>query len=300
MAMANSTALQGVAEGIAAATGARCACAPLPERTVCGGSINQCYLWRCDTRPMFVKLADRAHFAMLEAEAAGLRELAAAQALRVPQVLAIGCAEWSAFLALEWIETTAPVRGTEQRLGERLAAQHRVSAPAFGWHRDNTIGRTPQLNGWLSDWVEFVRERRLRYQLSLATKNGFGNLLQGVGERLLESVGDLLARHQPQPSLLHGDLWGGNWFADSHGEPVVFDPAVYFGDREADLAMTHLFGGFGRAFYQAYEAEAPLAAGAGTRCELYNLYHVLNHANLFGGGYARQARAMIDRLLSQV
>jgi len=292
------SALRAVADGLAAQTGARCS--PLPERAVSGGSINQCYLWHGETRPLFVKVADRAQFAMLEAEAAGLRELAAAQALRVPQVLAIGCAEQSAFLALEWIESGAAGRGAEHRLGERLAAQHRVTARAFGWHRDNTIGRTPQLNGWLSDWVEFVRERRLRPQLALAARNGFGDLLEAVGERLLESVADLLAGRRPQPSLLHGDLWGGNWFADSHGEPVVFDPAVYFGDHEADLAMTRLFGGFGRAFYQAYEAEAPLAAGADTRFELYNLYHVLNHANLFGGGYARQARAMLDRLLSQV
>jgi fructosamine-3-kinase len=109
----------------------------------------------------------------------------------------------------------------------------------------------------------------------------------------------LLAGHRPAASLLHGDLWGGNWLAALSGEPVLIDPAVYYGDRETDLAMTRLFGGFGERFYQAYQAAAPLAPAAQRRAELYNLYHVLNHANLFGGGYARQARAIIERLLAQ-
>jgi fructosamine-3-kinase len=247
---------------------------------------------------LFVKVAELARLEMLRAEAEGLNELARAHSVRVPRVLACGQANQWAFLVLEWIESGPASAEAERKLGARLAAQHRVTAREFGWERDNTIGLTPQLNTPLADWVTFFRERRLRYQLDLAVGNGFGSLLREPGERLLEKLPELLAGHAPRPALLHGDLWGGNWLADSRGEPVIFDPAVYYGDREADLAMTRLFGGFGRAFYDAYEAEAPLPPGHEIRCELYNVYHVLNHANLFGGGYARQARGMIDRLIS--
>ena len=288
-------------EALAREIGARLGvtCAPGPERAVSGGSIHRCYLWRCGAGPLFVKVADESAASVFEAEAAGLAELAAAHAVRTPALRARGVAGGRAFLALEWIETRRSDHDSEHRPGERLAAQHRVTAEQFGWRMDNSIGRTPQVNGWLPDWVEFFRERRLRCQLHLASRRGFGKLLERPGGRLLEKVGALLEGHRPQPSLLHGDLWGGNWFADVGGEPVIFDPAVYYGDREADLAMTRLFGGFGQAFYAAYEAVAPLPAGQAVRRELYNLYHVLNHANLFGAGYASQARSMIERLLAQ-
>lgn len=276
------------------------ACEPEPERGVSGGSIHRCYLWRCRETPLFVKMAGVRAAAELDAEAAGLEELTAAEAVRVPKILARGLAAGYAFLALEWIEARPAGRESERRLGERLAAQHRVTCARFGWRIDNTIGRTLQRNGWLTDWTEFLRERRLRPQLELACERGFGSIVAEAGGRLLESVGALLDGHRPHASLLHGDLWAGNWLADREGEPVIFDPAVYYGDRETDLAMTRLFGGFGRAFYAAYEADAPLTPGHAVRAELYNLYHVLNHANLFGGGYARQARSMIDRLLAEV
>jgi protein-ribulosamine 3-kinase len=275
-------------------------CAGEPESAVSGGSIHRSYCWRCGGRLLFVKIADRAGEVALAAEAAGLEALAQAQAVRVPRVLARGGVARSAFLALEWIESRPAGRAAEHRLGERLAAQHRASGAAFGFPTDNFIGRTPQPNAMLADWAEFFRERRLRPQLALAAQNGFAALLEPAATRLLEAVGALLADHRPQPSLLHGDLWAGNWLADARQEPVIFDPAVYYGDREADLAMTRLFGGFGRAFYDAYLAEAPLPAGHALRAELYNLYHVLNHANLFGGGYVRQARASMDRLLAEV
>ena len=236
---------------------------------------------------------------MLIAEAEGLRELASAHAVRIPEVYECGVSDDHAFLAIERIEVASATAECEALLGEQLAAQHRVTKPAFGWHRDNTIGRTPQRNAWCTDWVEFYRERRLRFQLDLAYTNGFASLLEMRGERLLACLPALLAGHTPQPSLLHGDLWGGNWLAGAGGVPYLFDPAVYYGDREADLAMTHLFGGFGAAFYRAYESAWPLEAGHAMRRELYNLYHVLNHANLFAGGYARQAREMIDGLLAE-
>jgi protein-ribulosamine 3-kinase len=289
-------------EAIAGEIGAQLgkACAPEPEDAVSGGSINRCYRWRCGDATLFVKVADARGAAALAAESAGLALLAEAHAVRIPGVLARGSAGRNTFLALEWIDSRPAGRSAEHRLGERLAAQHRVTAAQFGLADDNFIGATRQPNGWVADWAEFFRERRLRHQLALAVQNGFGEVLEKPGARLLEAVDALLAGHRPQPSLLHGDLWAGNWLADEHEEPVIFDPAVHYGDRETDLAMTRLFGGFGRAFYDAYHDAAPLPAGHAVRAELYNLYHVLNHANLFGGGYARQARASIDRLLAEV
>jgi fructosamine-3-kinase len=285
-----------MAREIGARTGTRCADAP--EQRVSGGSINDCYRWASGVGEMFVKVAPAEGLPMFEAESAGLTELDRARALRIPRVLACGLAANAAFLALEWIEAGEGGGPCEARLGEGLAALHAVTEPRFGWLRDNTIGRTPQANDWSLDWVEFFRERRLRPQLELAARNGFGELLGAPGERLLGCVDRLLSGHHPAPSLLHGDLWGGNWLASSTGEPVLFDPAVYYGDRETDLAMTRLFGGFGVTFYRAYQAAAPLAPGWEARVELYNLYHVLNHANLFGRTYAAQARRSVDHLLA--
>lgn len=273
---------------------------PEPERRVAGGSINRCYRWPTESGPAFVKVAASAAAPMLEAEAAGIAELARARAVRVPRVLACSRAGASAFLALEWLEAGAATEASAERLGRQLAAQHAVTAPQHGWWRDNTIGSTPQANGAMDSWPEFFRERRLRPQLRLAVANGFGALLETPGERLLEGVGALLETHRPQPSLLHGDLWGGNWLATPDGVPAIFDPAVYYGDRETDVAMTALFGGFGPRFYRAYAAAAPLPPGAELRRELYNLYHVLNHANLFAGGYAASARRVIERLLAEL
>ncbi len=286
-----------LAQEMAALRGSPCAAAP--ERTIAGGSTNRCYLWPAASGAMFVKVGPVSAQVAFAAEADGLRELRSARVLRVPEVLATGTVDAAAFLALEWIEPGAADEACERRLGEGLAALHRVTAACFGWRRDNTIGRTPQSNSWTADWVEFFRERRLRPQLVLVSRQGFAGLLAERGERLLEAVPALLAGHSPAPALLHGDLWGGNWLASARGEPVLVDPAVYYGDREADLAMTHLFGGFGRAFYEAYAAAAPLPAGVALRKELYNLYHVLNHANLFGGSYPRTARSLIDRLLAE-
>jgi protein-ribulosamine 3-kinase len=287
-----------LAAEIARLAGVRCA--PNPQGRLGGGSIHACYRWPTAGAPLFVKVAASTARAALEAEAEGLGELERAQALRTPRVLACGVAGDSAFLALEWLEAGAASRACEELLGRGLAAQHQVRAREFGWRRANTLGSTPQANGPLASWTEFYRERRLRPQLTLAAVNGFGALLAASGERLLAALPQLLGEHHPQPALLHGDLWGGNWLATASGEPAVFDPAVYYGDPECDLAMTRLFGGFGAAFYRAYLAAAPLPPGAQLRAELYNLYHVLNHANLFGGGYAGQARQMIERLLAEL
>jgi protein-ribulosamine 3-kinase len=273
---------------------------PQPAGQAHGGSINTCYRWESDVGSLFVKVAAADSRAMLEAEAVGLEELRRAAAVRVPRVLGVGMHESQSWLALEWIQLGARTGEAEAALGERLASQHRCTAPAFGWYRGNTIGSTSQVNDWMSDWVEFFREHRLRHQLELAGKKGHGGRLQRRGEELLERMGGLFTTYRPAPSLLHGDLWGGNWGVDEGGEPVIFDPAVYYGDREADLAMTRLFGGFGARFYAAYEAAWSPDAGSRARTDLYNLYHVLNHLNLFGGGYSGQALALMERLLAEL
>ena len=165
---------------------------------------------------------------------------------------------------------------------------------------ENTIGSTPQHNNRHDDWVEFWRQERLGRQLQFAAGNGYGGVLQSQGEKLLERFQGFFQDYQPQASLLHGDLWGGNAAADGRGNPVMFDPACYFGDRETDIAMTELFGGFGAEFYAAYQAEYPLDAGYKVRKTLYNLYHILNHLNLFGRAYLAQANNMIEGLLAEL
>ena len=248
-------------------------------------------------RRWFVKINRRNARRMFETELMGLRALRGAAAVRVPEPVACGDDGGTAFLVCEWLDLRPLSEDAEEVLGEQLAALHRCTNEAFGFDADNFIGSTPQPNGWMEDWCAFWRERRLAPQLALARENGFGGRLQTLGERLMARLNALLAGHAPQPSLLHGDLWSGN--AAACGDvPVIFDPAAYYGDREADLAMTELFGGFGPRFYAAYRAAWPLDAGYELRRELYKLYHVLNHANLFGGGYAAQAERMMARLLA--
>ena len=287
-----------LAAALARATGLQVA--PRPERAVGGGSVGECLRWSSEGGDLFVKLGPATSLEMFSAEADGLRELGSAAALRVPEVRGVGTASGQAFLALEWIEFAAASSRTEAMLGAGLARLHRTVAPRFGWRRDNTIGATPQHNDWTDDWAQFFATRRLGFQLDLAERNGHGGRLIERGRLLCERLAAFLAGHRPRPSLLHGDLWGGNWAADASGGPVIYDPAVYYGDREADLAMTRLFGGFGRDFYAAYESEWSLDPGAAQRVALYNLYHVLNHLNLFGGGYAAQAGSLIERLLAEV
>ena len=275
-------------------------CAAHPDQVLSDSARRRCFRWPCACGAVFLKVVPAEDHAQLVAEAIGLTELAKAGVLRVPQVRAQGVVGADAFLALEWIDAAEPTALSHRKLGERLAALHQVHSERFGWHRDNSIGPTPQMNGWLSDWPTFWRERRLRPQLDRLIRRGMGALLESPGLQLLEQTAVLLGGHRPEASLLHGDLWGGNWCADASGAPVIFDPAVYYGDRETDLAMTRLFGGFGTAFYESYLAAAPLAPGHALRADLYNLYHVLNHANLFGGDYPGQAFTLMRRLLAQV
>ncbi len=266
--------------------------------SVGGGCINQTYRVGSDAGDFFVKLNDASGLDMFEAEADGLAELGRAAGLRVPQPVCWGQSGGWAFLVMECLELSGS--GDPAALGEGLAALHRITAEWFGWHRDNTIGSTPQINRREQDWQTFWSEHRLGFQLRLAAANGAGAGATEAGQRLVEVLPTLLEGHEPVASLLHGDLWSGNYSFTRSGEPAVFDPAVYYGDREADLAMTELFGGFGKTFYAAYGAAWPLDPGYSLRKVLYNLYHILNHFNLFGGGYLSQAQRMMERLLSEV
>lgn len=236
-----------------------------------------------------------------EREAEGLRALAAAGAIRVPRDPVAGHAGGVAFLVMEAVPTGRPKPGFFADFGRRFARLHRETvhrAPEpFGFPHDNYLGSTPQPNAWAADWVEFFRERRLGHQLRLARERGFSDAeLDRLGERLLDRLGEWLDLPEEPACLLHGDLWGGNYLSDDQGDPVLIDPAVYYGHREADLAMTELFGGFDSAFYDAYEAEWPLPPGSPERRELYQLYHLLNHLNLFGRGYRARCVEVLRRL----
>lgn len=275
---------------------------PAGQRDIGGGCISAATILSDGRRDYFVKHNDPSRIDLFEAEADGLQALDRAGALRVPCPVCWGSDGTVSYLVLERLDLLGgSIRGAEA--GRRLAELHRSGLDdgerAFGWHRDNYIGATHQPNGELADWVAFWRHHRLGFQLELAARNGHGRALQGPGERLLAGLDGLIG-HRPSPSLLHGDLWGGNLGHLRDGTPVIYDPAVYRGDREADLAMTELFGGFGADFYAAYRESWALDPGYQTRKTLYNLYHVLNHLNLFGTGYLGQAQSMIGRLLAEL
>ncbi|MGM3305990.1 fructosamine kinase family protein [Anabaena sp. WFMT] len=266
--------------------------------SVSGGCINQGYAVSDSKLTYFVKFNQASQVAMFEAEMLGLQQMRNTKTIRVPQPLCWGTASNSGYIVLEWLEMTDGNSKFWQKMGHNLAAMHKTSSnEGFGWKMNNTIGSTPQINTWKSDWIEFYTQHRLGYQFQLAKRQGGSFPLEN---KLLAAIPELLADHQVQPSLVHGDLWGGNAGFTIDGEPVIFDPATYFGDREVDIAMTELFGGFPPIFYQGYAEVFPLDEGYEKRKTLYNLYHVLNHFNLFGGGYASQANQMIERILRSV
>ncbi|MBI1195076.1 MAG: phosphotransferase [Gammaproteobacteria bacterium] len=267
-------------------------------RSVGGGCINQTYRIDSGEHAYFVKLNDPDAYDMFAVEAEGLTEIRASNSVRVPEVIGHGIHAGRACLILEYIDLRPLGAASAGRFGEQLAQMHRSRAKDYGWTRDNTIGSTPQDNARQNDWIKFWSENRIGFQLDLAARNGYGGSLQRQGERLLAAMPGLLAGHQPEPSLLHGDLWGGNCAADSEGNPVIFDPACYHGDRECDLAMTELFGSLPSDFYRAYQSAWPIDSGYTIRRDLYNLYHILNHLNLFGGHYLGQAESVIRRLLA--
>jgi protein-ribulosamine 3-kinase len=247
----------------------------------------------------FAKVNEVDRAPMFAAEADGLEALRAAGAIVVPQVVTHGKDDDHSWLVLQWFDLGPLDEHSAANLGVALAEQHRKPQQRFGWARDNFIGASPQINGWSDDWPAFWRDRRLHAQLRLAARNRLPSRMIDRGERLAADCAAFFATYRPIPSLLHGDLWSGN-AAAANGRPCVFDPAVYVGDREADIAMTELFGGFPRDVGVAYRTEFPLDDGYTVRREFYNLYHVLNHANLFGGAYVGQAAQSIEQLLAEI
>jgi fructosamine-3-kinase len=248
----------------------------------------------------FVKIAAAEQRGRLRAEARGLEALRAARAVRVPQLWLAGGEGRYYFLMLEYLDLHAGDASAHARLGTQLAVQHRDTGPAFGFERDNYIGATPQANTQGNDWPLFWREQRLLPQLRLAQKESGARAWVDDGLRLAERVGEFFASYRPEASLLHGDLWPGNAGFLKDGTPVIFDPAVYYGDRETDLAMTEMFGGLPPAFHAAYREAWPLDSGYAVRKGLYKLYHLLNHYNLFGESYADAVRAQTASLLSEL
>ncbi|HMN98126.1 MAG TPA: fructosamine kinase family protein [Miltoncostaeaceae bacterium] len=283
------------ADALAAAVGRALGAAVAQARPVHGGSINRALqLTLADGRAAFVKHHPDAPAGVFRAEADGLAWLAAADALRTPEVLAVADDPGAPrFLALEWI---APGPSDPQAFGRGLAALHRAGAAAFGWDRDNFIGLLPQRNDPVpGGWPEFYVERRLRPMAGQAVAAGtLDARFLGDLDRLAARLPDLAGDPEP-PARLHGDLWGGNAILAAEGGPAVLDPAVYGGHREIDLAMMRLFGGFPAAAFAAYDEAFPLAPGHADRVDLWQLYPLLVHVVLFGGGYAGQARRALAR-----
>ncbi len=287
-----------IAQHIAKATGENFSLQT--AQALSGGDINSAYCLNSQTQRYFVKLNHRSLIDMFQAESSALAELAQSNTLRVPRPICCGQTDTHAFLVLEYLVLQPKNQRTDQLLGEQLAALHQIPQAYFGWHRDNTIGSTPQKNTPATDWLVFWQQNRLQMQLNLAAEQGYSGKLQQDGTKLCQAVPKFFQGHALQASLLHGDLWGGNTAGDAQGQPVIFDPASYYGDREADIAMTELFGGFSAPFYTAYHSCFPLDAGYATRKQLYNLYHILNHLNLFGGSYLSQAQRLIAKLLAEL
>ena len=268
-----------------------------------GGCINDAAIVKTDQqKSWFVKFNSDAPDGMFSAEAQGLQTLEATNTIRVPEVITQGMlSSGQAFLVLEAIPLG---RGARERssefyetFGQQLADMHRQGTSSkFGFDADNWLGSSVQLNPWLADWTEFWITARLTPQLKMARDNGVSNRkLDQLGNRLLNRLDQILKKDLEPPSLIHGDLWSGNLLSDENGQPVIFDPACYYAHREAEFGMTKLFGGFPAEFYNAYQETWPLAEGWETRVEIYTLYHLLNHLNLFGGSYLSGCVEILER-----
>lgn len=264
---------------------------------ISGGCINQNYAISNSKITYFVKLNQPSQQSMFTAEMLSLQQIYNTKTIRVPKPICWGITKTSSYIVLEWLNLTNGNHQSWTEMGRKLAAMHKITTKqGFGWNTNNTIGSTPQINNFHASWPEFYTQNRLNHQLQLAKKGG-QNFPHTA--KLLAAIPQLFADYQTQPSLVHGDLWRGNVSFTNENEPVIFDPATYFGDREVDIAMTELFAGFPSAFYQSYQEVFPLDQGYETRKTLYNLYHILNHFNLFGSNYSSQANQMIEKILQQ-
>jgi fructosamine-3-kinase len=268
-------------------------------RTVGGGSINQAAVLDTSGGEYFLKWNTHPIDDQFELEAMALDEMRDSDTeLVIPRPITHRSPEGRTpgFLIIEYLEPGQRVADFDERLGRGLAALHRKTADAFGFHRDNYCGTTPQPNPWTGDWIDFYRDERLGFQLELAVdKRGVSSSDRRAYEALLDRLDEFLATDETVPSLIHGDLWSGNLHVAPDGRPSLIDPAAYYGHREAELGMMRLFGGFSDRVYDAYHEAWPLEPGWRKRLQLYELYHLMNHFNLFGGGYGRRAFSIVNQ-----
>jgi fructosamine-3-kinase len=268
-------------------------------RSVGGGCINQGYQVTGSDSKYFVKLNQASQVEMFHAESLGLTQMYETKTITVPKPICWGVAGNSCYLVLQWLDLGKENNSSWLEMGRQLAQMHQQgTADRYGWSINNTIGSTPQINTWMDNWADFFAQQRIGYQLQLAKRRG-GSFFDSFPntERVVAAVRTKLADRQPEVSIVHGDLWSGNASMTKDEQPTIFDPATYYGDREVDLAMTELFGGFPATFYQGYNQQWQLDSGYQQRKNIYNLYHILNHFNLFGGGYASQAKRMLEQLI---
>lgn len=266
----------------------------IDKHSVGGGDVNQSYRLSGELSSYFVKLNRVELEDMFVQEAAGLELLAKAKDFVVPKVIASGAYRQYSYLILNFVDMDQ--RGDIGDFATALAQLHRIDAACFGLASDNYIGKTIQPNGWHNDWGEFFSRRRLGHQIDLLETIGAPAKLLNSARELLPVIASYLNQRQPKPVLVHGDLWSGNYGFSNEGRPTIYDPAVYYGDGEVDLAMLELFGNPGERFFTCYHQHNPIAPGYPLRRTIYNLYHILNHANAFGGSYFQQAQWMCDEI----
>lgn len=261
-----------------------------------GGDINQAWQLKTNQGNFFLKTNKPQLEIIFQQEQLALDIIKASNTLLCPKPINFGKTDNFSWLLMEFIELTS--QGDDYLRGQQLAQMHQVTSDKFGWQADNFIGRTPQYNSYSDNWLDFYANQRLKPQLNFAQQNAASTLLLDSGYQLIEELDKFFINYTPLPSLLHGDLWGGNSAFTTSGHPIIYDPASYYGDRETDLAMTEMFGGFSSNFYQGYNSVYPLDQGYKTRKDLYNLYHLLNHFNLFGGHYEQSSIRVIQQLLN--
>jgi fructosamine-3-kinase len=262
-------------------------------REVKAGDSHKAYKISDGKQHFFVKINEKIHLTNFEVEVDGLEHLSNTQLFKVPNFICTGLVSNHSFLVLEYINMSQGNEHSWFHFGQTLAELHKTQTQQmYGWQEDNFIGLTPQSNLWQKKWSCFFAEQRIGFMLQLLSEKGL--VLANI-DTVVESIKSLLTGHNPKPSMLHGDLWQGN--AGFHkNQPVLFDPAFYFGDRETDLAMTELFGRFPVHFYQGYADIWPLEVDYEYRKPIYQLYHVLNHALLFGGHYIESAKITLKNL----
>lgn len=266
------------------------------EAMIGGGSINNAAWIETNQGNYFVKWNHaRRYPGMFQAEAKGLELLKGAESIKIPDVIGTGEKDDQAFIVQEYVSGSRRVPDFYRQFGQKLASLHKVHHESFGLDHDNYIGSLPQYNTFHTNWVEFFIHQRLEPQVNMARDQGAIRAEHGKEFERLYNKLDGFFPEEP-PALLHGDLWGGNHIVDEHGEPCLIDPAVYFGHRESDVAFTHMFGGFDRKFYEGYNQVYPLEDGFEERIDVYNLYPLMVHVNLFGGGYLASVESILKRM----